>query len=1138
MIQDNQESQATKPRNRWIKMSAMHLLAAGALCVAGPTSAAVVTDLNEFLAALNQPLDEDIILTGTDIDLLGQNVTITVRLTQFFGDGTPRTISNGTVIVTSPASDTNYNLLNLSTDIRFTGDIVLNDFARLDIDDPIFLGTGGTVTAGDDADIRLFSFDGATNTYDATFFAKILGEPDSTSFSIVGDGEGIFTALPIFDAQIILDEYTDFDFVDDPAQDPLLTLGATLAGNHDLILNFGTLDLNDFDFTVDSLTGATGTSILLGTGTLTAGDGQDTTFAGVISETGNFVKTGTGTLTFSATNTYSGSTTVSGGILVFEADQTGTSAIIVQNTGTLWVNADQTGTPTYTIQNGGTVVLNADVVDTTAVTVDTGGILNLNDFDQTLGSIAGGGMIDLGEALLTVGDATSTTFSGVITGDGGLTKVGAGNLTLSGANTYGGPTTLTEGILTVDGTLGSTSSVSLAAGTTLVLNGDINNNAPVSIALGATLDLNDNDETLAQITGTGGITLGTGTLTVGNNNSFTFGGVISETGGLTKQGNGTLTLSAAQTYTGPTLITDGTLVANGNLDTSGVTVNDGATFNLESTLTSGTADVTIDDGGTLFGNGTIGDDLINNGLVTFRGPGAGDTLTVNGDYTQGATGTLEIQLGNAGGLFVAGTANLGGTLDISVPADPANFDITATYNVVNAGGTSGNFATVTDNFAFLDLTSNNVGGNVEITLARNAVALNSIANTANQNTVATVLDGLGAPTGTLEDAIDRILASSEAGARSTYDDLAGAGAATTGSQLAANTLNQNHRLLDEVIGVAPGTSRPTGAFSQAPNSGSNEADHLTLLSFYQGEAGEESEEETDIFGDLDPTAWGSFYGGFGDVGDGAEGLDYIRYGLIIGLELESDETEATYGLSLGVEQSEFDFNQDNGDVDITSLYVSGYTRQPFGEDWHVTFAGGLGYHQHESTRNILIGVTPTPANADFDSFSVSLAAEISKSFQIIHTPVDPGGHPTDTSIEPFARLAYSLSAQDGYSETGAGPAGLNVGDIDYDSVRAQVGVRVQHQYMFYNQYEATLQGRALADIAISDTDSDLNVSFVGAPGTGFSIEGTDQDDIFGQIGVGLSVELDDDWDLHLGIDQQFSDDAFGTVIAGGLSYSF
>lgn len=1114
----------------------MSLLAAGALGTGAPALGQVnistVADLTTFLNT-----DEDINFLN-DLDLLGGTFTIT-RRTQFFGDTSTRTVSNGTVVVSGSTSDTNYVLFNITPSVTYTGAVTLNAFGRLDLDDPATLGVGGTVSAAANTDIRLFTASGGSSTWDTTFFAKITGVDDSTSFSVTGDGVATLTALPTFNAIINLNTYSDFDdYALTPATDPTMTLGATLTGNHEVNVNAGTLNLNDFDFTIDSLSGVNGTAITLGSGTLSTGDAQDTTYAGVISGTGNLIKTGTGTFTLTGVNTYTGTTTVTAGGLTLEADQTGPTAVIIQNGGTVTVNADQTGTPTYTVQAGGTLDLFADLADTTSITVD--GDMNLNNVDQTFASISGSGNIALGSAALTFGDATSTTLSGVISGsassitEASLTKLGSGNLTLSGVNTYTGTTTVSEGTLTVDGSLLDSGAFSIANGATMVLNGDLSNTAPVTIVAGGTLDLNDNDETLGSITGGGDITLGTATLTVGNTSTTTYNGTISETGNLVKQGTGSLSLAAAQTYTGTTTVSAGTLIANGNLATSLVTVQDGATFALESTLTSLGADVTVDDGGTLYGTGTIDDALTNNGTVTFLGDGAGDTLTVGGAYTQGATGLLQVQLGSTGGLVVTGAATINGSLDITTPLDPANFDISATYDVVQAGSLSGSFTSVTDNFIFLDLTSNNVGGDVQITLARNAVTLASIANTPNQTTIANVLDGLGAVTGNLDSAIDRILASSQTDALATYDDLAGAGAATTGTQLHANVANQNHRLLDQVIGVAPGSTRPSGAFSRADVSADfDQVDHLTLVSTYQAQ-----EQPTQDLSDLDYKPWGAFYGGFGDQGDGAEGLDYLRYGLLVGLEVESAESEASYGLSLGVEQSEFDFNQDNGDVDVSSIYLSAYNRIPLGESFNFTFAGGVGFHNHESTRNILIGTTPTQANADFSSISIALAAELSKTFDFVRTPIDPGTHPTQTTVEPFARIDYSLSDQDGYSETGAGTAGLSVASSEYDSVRAAVGLRVQHQYMFANQYEATFQARALANIAITESDSNLNVSFVGAPGTTFNIEGSDQDDLFGQIGLGLSVEINHKWDMHFSLDQQISDEALGTLLAAGLSYKF
>lgn len=104
---------------------------------------------------------------------------------------------------------------------------------------------------------------------------------------------------------------------------------------------------------------------------------------------------------------------------------------------------------------------------TTAVTVSSPGILNLNGVSQQIGSLTGTGSVGLANATLTVGDATSTSFTGIIadtanagaggaTATGGkLTKVGAGTLTLTGNNTYTGLTTVTGGTLVAGGASGS-----------------------------------------------------------------------------------------------------------------------------------------------------------------------------------------------------------------------------------------------------------------------------------------------------------------------------------------------------------------------------------------------------------------------------------------------------------------------------------------------------------------------------------------------------------------------------------------------------------------------------------------------------------------------------------------------------------
>ena len=105
----------------------------------------------------------------------------------------------------------------------------------------------------------------------------------------------------------------------------------------------------------------------------------------------------------------------------------------------------------------------------------SGATLNLTSFNQTIGSLAGAGNVTLGAATLTTGnDNTSTTFSGAISGTGGLTKTGTGTLLLTGTSNYTGATTVNAGTLSVNGSIAS-SALTVNAGGTIGGNGTIGN---------------------------------------------------------------------------------------------------------------------------------------------------------------------------------------------------------------------------------------------------------------------------------------------------------------------------------------------------------------------------------------------------------------------------------------------------------------------------------------------------------------------------------------------------------------------------------------------------------------------------------------------------------------------------------------
>jgi outer membrane autotransporter protein len=158
-------------------------------------------------------------------------------------------------------------------------------------------------------------------------------------------------------------------------------------------------------------------------------NGNNATLSGTIGGPGSLTKIGAGILTLSGSSTYIGATNV--------------------NAGTLQAGATNAFSPF------------------SAFTVASGATLALNNFNQSIGSLAGAGSVTLGAATLTTGnDNTSTTFSGTLSGTGGLAKIGIGALTLSGISSYSGTTAANAGTLIVNGSIAS-SAVTVNSGATL-----------------------------------------------------------------------------------------------------------------------------------------------------------------------------------------------------------------------------------------------------------------------------------------------------------------------------------------------------------------------------------------------------------------------------------------------------------------------------------------------------------------------------------------------------------------------------------------------------------------------------------------------------------------------------------------------
>ncbi len=185
------------------------------------------------------------------------------------------------------------------------------------------------------------------------------------------------------------------------------------------------------------------------------------TIVGQISGPAGWTKYGDGTLQFKTpyTNSYAGTGWVREGDMILDGvlnQPVVSGSLVIGNT-----NDPPGGERVSYIKH-------QQVGDTVSVTVHRSGMLALQGFNDTIGSLAGTGGVELGSGTLAVGvNNSSTVFSGVISGTGSLVKTGSAILTLTGTNTYTGITTNLAGSLLVNGRLNGSPVVQVRSGSVL-----------------------------------------------------------------------------------------------------------------------------------------------------------------------------------------------------------------------------------------------------------------------------------------------------------------------------------------------------------------------------------------------------------------------------------------------------------------------------------------------------------------------------------------------------------------------------------------------------------------------------------------------------------------------------------------------
>ena len=673
------------------------------------TTSGVTVDAGGTLAAGNSigTLNTgDLSLSGallTEIDAAGNmdriNVTGTVDLTggtldlRGYGDISTLAIATQGTIISNDGAD------------AVTGTFAAG--VGLNTDSTLFSTVTTAGGDGNDVDLGVFRTgitlaNGATNSETVTFptgftgFTFTVNGSDSATFagsfdesgsavSVVKTGTGTLAVSGV-------NTYSGGTTVSNGtlALSGAGTLGATSGA---LVVSGGTLDLGGTSQSTGGLA-MTGGMIRNGTLASSAFGVESGTISAALAGSGALTKSGTGEVVLSGANTYSGDTTVNAGTLSVTGsiDNSGRTTV---NDGTLsisgtvsnrygFVGNDSGSTGVATVDGAGAAWTNSQSL----VVGNSGtGILNIANGGAVGSNVGYVGNSSGSEGTVTVdGAGSSWTNSSFLT----ISEIGAGtlNITNGGAvsNTYGfiGGGNGANGAVAVDGA-GSTWTNSqniivgsLGTGALTIANGGVVSAGGGSgtVILGRDVDatgtLNIGAAAGDAAMGAGALDAasvafgdGTGTLVFNHTDTrYEFSAQISGAGNIDHLAGATNLTGVSSGFTGVTTVNGGTLSVNGSIANSATTVNAG---------------------GTLGGNGTVGALTVNNGGTLAPGNSIG-TLTVNGHlaFNSGSIYNVEVSPTAADRTDVTGSADISGAT-VAATYETGSY-VSRKYTILSASG--------------------------------------------------------------------------------------------------------------------------------------------------------------------------------------------------------------------------------------------------------------------------------------------------------------------------------------------------------------------------------------------------------------------------------------------------------------------
>lgn len=690
--------------------------------------------------------------------------------------------------------------------------------------------------------------------------------------------------------------------------------------------------------------------------------------------------------------------------------------------------------------------------------------------------------------------------AGIISGPGGLSIEAGGSATLSGTNTYTGPTSVSgnSGYLALvgPGTISASSGVTVSAGGWFDVSG--------ASATATIKSLSGDSDGL--------VWLGANSLAL-SAASGVFAGTIVGTGGVELM-SGHETLSGINGYIGLTVVSGGTLTVNGTIASSALTI--------------------VGAGGALTGTGTVGFlSVLDGGTFAPAWGMPARAMTVAGDLILSSGAIYGVQLGSSTSAFanVSGNASLAGTVVASAAPGSA---IVRQYDLLHAGSLGGTtFNGLATSLPGFSASLSYSATDVYLTLNAALVSQTSGLGTNGQR-IAKTLDASFNTTGSLPAGLSPLYTLTGRSLGNALTQTSGE-AGTGAQQTSFNAMDQFLGLLmDPGVGEQGGTRWSATSVSNF----ASEVDELA----YAAKTRLRRASERDAYGlmakaplrtNYDPrwSVWASGFGGSqsndGNASLGSNSATSQVFGTAVGADyLLSPRTIMGFALAGGGTSA----NVANSGTTRSDMFQAGaFVRHKSGAAY-VTAGLAYGWQDITTDRTVTTaGVDRLRAEFRANSWS----GRIEGGYRVA-VPSTKG-----LGITPYAAAQFTTVALPAYAESavsGAGTFALSYAGRNVTDSRSEIGVRADQTFAIRNGL-LTVNGR-LAWAHDFDPDRWAAVSFLALPASGFTVSGAAQGRDAVLTSLGADINWLNGWSARAGFEGAFSDVSRSYAGKGLLRYSW